>query len=421
MAEKNIGTAKLFPILLVTFINMLGMSVVLPFLVVIVLKMGGNALTYGLMGATYSVFQLIGGPLLGSWSDQAGRKKILLICEIGTFVGWMVFIIGLLVPVDPLVNGVQHNGLFFSLPLILIFIARALDGLTGGSISVANAYLSDISTKAERKSNFGKISASSNMGLIFGPLLAGLLGATKLGNLLPVIATALISFVAIFVVYFFVHESHHRKESVDDKVVPGGSNGNLQKLGLFKVFKIAKVPYFLVLYFLIFLAFNFFYIGFPVYAAGELHWSVLQLGIFFSFISGALVLVQGPLLSVLSKRFSGASLVICGSLMLAVCFACLTFNNLVVMYIGAFFFALGNGLMWPSFVALLSNTGDGDTQGAIQGIASSAGSLASIVGLISGAFLFEVLHGNLFFVTAGFMAVIGLLAIPLIKIEKTMA
>lgn len=420
MAEKTIGKAKLFPILLVTFIDMLGLSVVLPFLVVIVLKMGGNALTYGLMGATYSIFQLIGGPLLGSWSDQVGRRKILLICEAGTFVGWVIFIIGLMLPVDPVQQGIHHNGLFFSLPLILIFIARALDGLTGGSISVANAYLSDISTKSERKSNFGKISASSNMGLIFGPLLAGLLGATKWGNLVPVIATALISFTAIFVVYFFIKESHHKKEAFSDLTVLGNTTEKTGKPTIFKVFKIPKVPYFLVLYFLIFLAFNFFYIGFPVYAAGELHWSVLELGIFFSFISGALVLVQGPLLSALSRRFSGASLVIYGSLMLAVCFACLTFDNLIIMYTGAVFFALGNGLMWPSFVALLSNTGDGDTQGAIQGIASSAGSLASITGLITGAFLFELLHGNLFFITAAFMVLIGLLAIPLIKIEKTM-
>ena len=417
MTEQNPAKPKLFPILLVTFIDMLGMSVVLPFLVVIVLKMGGNALTYGLLGATYSVFQLIGAPLLGNWSDSSGRKKILLISEIGTFIGWMIFIVGLLIaPSNPVDNTANHGDLVFSIPLLLIFLARAIDGLTGGSISVANAYLADISEKKDRKKNFGKISAASNMGLIFGPLMAGLLGATVLGNLLPVIATALISFIAVFVVYFYIHESrfkHAENQSENVATQP-------TKKDVFKVFKIEDVPYFLVLYFLIYLAFNFFYIAFPVYAADELKWSVLQLGVFFSFLSGALVVVQGPLLTYLSKHFSGAALVIAGGFLLAMCFVCLTFNNFVIMYTGALFFALGNGLMWPSFVALLSNTGNEDTQGAIQGVASAAGSLASIVGLVSGAFLFNLLHSNIFFVTAAFMAGIALLSIPLIKMEKAM-
>jgi len=415
MTTQTPAKPKLFPILLVTFIDTLGMSVVLPFLVVIVLKMGGNALTYGLLGATYSVFQLIGAPILGNWSDNSGRKKILLISEIGTFIGWIIFIIGLLLsPAVPIVKAANHSELVITLPLLLIFIARAIDGLTGGSISVANAYLADISEKKDRKQNFGKISAASNMGLIFGPLMAGLLGATALGNLLPVIATALISFIAVFVVYFYIHESRFKHVDANKGVTQP------TKKDVFKVFKIEGVPYFLVLYFLIYLAFNFFYIAFPVYAAEQLKWTVLQLGIFFSFLSGALVVVQGPLLTYLSKHFSGASLVIAGGFLLAICFACLTFNNIIVMYTGALFFALGNGLMWPSFVALLSNTGNEDTQGAIQGVASAAGSLASIIGLVSGAFLFNLLHGNIFFVTAGFMAGIALLSIPLIQKEKAM-
>jgi len=415
MTTQTPAKPKLFPILLVTFIDMLGMSVVLPFLVVIVLKMGGNALTYGLLGATYSVFQLIGAPLLGNWSDKSGRKKILLISEIGTFIGWMIFIAGLLIsPSGTVANAANHNHLVLTLPIMLIFLARAIDGLTGGSISVANAYLADISEKKDRKKNFGKISAASNMGLIFGPLMAGLLGATLLGNLLPVIATAIISFIAIFVVYFYIHES--RFKPVDAEA----TTNQPAKKDVFKVFKIDGVPYFLVLYFLIYLAFNFFYIAFPVYAASELKWSVLQLGVFFSFLSGALVVVQGPLLMYLSKHFSGAALVIAGGFLLAICFMCLTFTNIIVMYTGALFFALGNGLMWPSFIALLSNTGNEDTQGAIQGVASAAGSLASIIGLVSGAFLFSLLHGNIFFVTAAFMAGIALLSIPLIQKEKAM-
>jgi DHA1 family tetracycline resistance protein-like MFS transporter len=421
----------LFPILLVNFIGSLGFSIVLPFLVVIVLKFGGNEVVYGFLGATYSFFQLIGAPVLGNWSDRVGRRKILLLSEAGTFIAWIIFLIGLLLPNHK--TGIHlggTTGFIFSIPLVLVFFARALDGITGGNISVANAYLADVSAKKDRKQNFGKMSASANLGFILGPLLAGLLGVTSWGSILPVAAAVLISLTGLIVIYFKIRESHiitdnstvrPNKNSFTDQqdkiILKPHSNGFA---GLLSVLKLPSVCYFMVLYFLIFLGFNFFYVSFPVYVAGQLHWSVLQLGIFFSFLSGALVLVQGPVLSFCAKHFSGAVLVITGSALLSICFILLRFNNIVVIYTGALFFALGNGLMWPSFNALLSNTGNENTQGKIQGFASSSGSLASIIGLICGAFLYHTLGAGLFLLTAVFMLIIAFLAIPLIKIEKKM-
>jgi MFS family permease len=410
---------SLFPILLVTFIDALGFSLVLPFMVVIVFKLGGNEVMYGLLSATYSFFQLIGSPILGAWSDKFGRKKILLISVGGTFVAWIIFLIGLLLPY-------QQTALF-SIPLFFIFLGRALDGITGGNVSVANAYVADISAHADRKKNFGKMAAAANLGVIFGPLLAGILGATAMGNTLPIIATALTSLVAVFVIYFRIHADKQTitptmelnrfstvLKQTDKKVIP-----TVELNRLSTVLKLPNVPYFLILYFLIFLGFNFFYVGFPVYAAGELHWSVLQLGIFFAFLSGMMVLVEGPVLTFLAKKFSGASLIITGSLILCLCFILLKFNNITLIYTGALFFAIGNGIMWPSFVALLSNTGDEHVQGMIQGFAGSAGSLASIIGLISGAFLYHIVGSGLFVITATFMLLIAFAAIPLIKIEKS--
>lgn len=409
----------LFPILLVTFIDALGFSLVIPFMVVIVFKLGGHEVVYGLLSATYSFFQLIGSPILGAWSDKFGRKKILLISEAGTFVAWIIFLIGLLLPY-------QQTSLF-SIPLLFIFLGRALDGITGGNISVANAYVADISAHEDRKKNFGKMAAASNLGVIFGPLLAGILGATAMGNTLPVIATALTSLVAVFVIHFRIHPDKQTViptmelnrfstvlKQTDKKVIP-----TVELHRLSSVLKLPNVPYFLTLYFLIFLGFNFFYVGFPVYAAGALHWSVLQLGIFFAFLSGMMVLVEGPVLTFLAKKFSGASLIITGSFILCICFILLQFNNIVLIYTGALLFAIGNGIMWPSFVALLSNTGDEHVQGTIQGFAGSAGSLASIIGLVSGAFLYHIVGSGLFVITATFMLLIAFAAIPLIKIEKS--
>src|ERR1700712_470663 len=96
MPTKSTVYNSLLPILMVNFIGAMGFSIVLPFMVIIVLKLGGNALVYGLLGATYSFFQLIGAPVLGSWSDRIGRRKILLVSEAGTFLGWLIFLAGLL-------------------------------------------------------------------------------------------------------------------------------------------------------------------------------------------------------------------------------------------------------------------------------------------------------------------------------------
>src|SRR6188474_3404317 len=85
-----------FPLLLVNFIGTLGFSIVLPFLVFLVMKFGGNAIVYGLLAATYPAFQLIGAPILGKWSDIYGRKKVLLLSNIGTAVGWILFLFALL-------------------------------------------------------------------------------------------------------------------------------------------------------------------------------------------------------------------------------------------------------------------------------------------------------------------------------------
>ena len=90
------SVTKLFPLLVVNFIGTVGFSLVLPFLVFLVTDWGGNAFVYGVAGATYSSFQLVGAPVLGRWSDRYGRRKILLLSQAGTLVSWLASVIGLI-------------------------------------------------------------------------------------------------------------------------------------------------------------------------------------------------------------------------------------------------------------------------------------------------------------------------------------
>jgi len=280
--------ASIFPILLVNFIGTMGFSIVLPFIVILVLKLGGNELSYGFLGATYSFFQLIGAPILGNWSDRFGRRKILLLSEAGSLAAWILFLVALYLPVKELAIHAQALKVFANtIPLLLLFIARAVDGLTGGNISVANAYLADVSTKEDRKKNFGKMSAAANIGFIVGPALAGVLGATALGISLPVMAAIFVSLLCLSTIAFGLKDV---RPKADKDAMHAGM---VSKTHFLAILKQPYIAYFLVLYFLIYLGFNFFYVAFPVYVVQQLHWNVLQLGIFFAILSGVMVIVQG--------------------------------------------------------------------------------------------------------------------------------
>ena len=439
MSTDHAPTAErgpsLYPILLVNFIGTLGYSIVIPFLVILVTKFGGNALVYGLLSATYSFFQLLGAPVLGRWSDTYGRKKILLLSQLGTLAAWVIFLGGLYLPNAELLD-VRSSllGTFvFTLPLLVLFLARALDGATGGNVSVANAYLADITMEEDRNANFGKMAISSNLGFIVGPALAGVLGGTALGEGLPVMAALLISLVAVFMITFGLPESKPcvidcRLEQPTVRKVFGQEHKECYQMrcpverqpGFQEIVGIENVPYLLTLYFLIFLGFNLFYAAFPILAVQDWGWTITRVGIFFSILSFMMILVQGPVLRRASKMFSDGWLVLTGNLLLGTGFILLMFSNEAIVYSGAALFALGNGLMWPSFLALLSKAAGGQYQGAVQGFASSAGSLASIVGLIAGGILYGILGAATLLGSALLIYLVFLLSFPLLRLEKNL-
>jgi MFS transporter, DHA1 family, tetracycline resistance protein len=422
---------QLFPILLVNFVGTLGFSIVLPFLVFLVMKFGGNAIVYGILAATYPAFQLIGAPVLGRWSDIYGRKKVLLLSNVGTSIGWVLFIFALFLPVEKVfsINSAAFGTFVITLPLLILFVARAVDGITGGNISVANAYLADISSDNNRSKNFGKMAISSNLGFILGPALAGILGATVYGAILPVLAALILSLFTVIVIVFMLRESKPfsdkilipeegtiRKVFAQECKEPYGTVSH-KKHGLRDVFKLKYISFLLVLYFLTFLGFNIYYASFPTHAANDLKWSVTQLGIFYAVLSAIMVLVQGPVLRKALKKFSEEKLVIIGSVILGTNFILFTSNNLVFVGAALTLFALGNGLMWPSFMSILSRRAGTVFQGAVQGVAGSFGGLASIIGLITGGILYDLLGGIVFMVSAIVIFIVFIMSFRLLKMK----
>ena len=424
MEPPSTRPVSLFPVLLVNFIGMLGYSIIIPMLVFLVQKFGGNEFIYGLLGATYPALQLVGAPLLGKWSDSIGRKRVLLVSQIGTLIAWGLFTLALLLPQNPLftVAGGIGGAFFVTAPLIILFFARALDGITGGNVSVANAYLSDISTDENRKANFGKMASSTSLGFILGPTIASVLGATVYGELIPVLAAALISLIAIFVIYRYLPES---KTDLVEPNLPAFSLGKMFHIehkecyeqehcpdtGLKAILKLPQIPVLFVIYFITFLGFSFYYAGFPLYAANKLGWGPSQLGLYLAIASGIMVLVQGPVLTYLSQRVSDISLVIVGSALIALSFFLFPTGTLTGVYIANFCLAVGNGLMWPSYLAILARSGTPDIQGTIQGYANSMGSLASIFGLVLGGVLFGRLGETVFFVAGVMLLLITVIAL----------
>jgi MFS family permease len=242
--------------------------------------------------------------------------------------------------------------------------------------------------------------------------LAGILGGTLNGELLPVLAALLLSIVTILVIGLLFRESRPKsspilisQEGTIRKVFvqeckdcyPPDSAVNLK---FRDVFKLKDAAFLLALYFLIFLAFNVYYSSFPTHAATSLQWSVTQLGIFYAVLSGIMVFIQGPVLKKALKKFSEEKLVILGSVILGTNFVLFFSNNIISISIAVVLFAVGNGLMWPSFMSLLSKRAGTIHQGAVQGIAGSFGGVASIIGLITGGVLYNSIGAATFLVSA---------------------
>ncbi|MEI6532767.1 MAG: MFS transporter [Candidatus Roizmanbacteria bacterium] len=378
-------------ILLVAFSGSLGFSLVLLSLIVLTTKFGGNSVVYGFLASIYPAFQFIGSIVLGRMSDVRGRRPILLISMVCGLGAWIFFVITFFLPVTTLVT--IHSEIFgtfvVTLPLLILMISRAIEGFTAGNVSVAQAYIADITSENQRRKNYGTLSIASNLGFIIGPALAGLLSLSVVGERLPVFVAIGLAIITLYILF------HHLPESLTKKQRQQSDKQKVHTL-LQKV----SIKFILTMFFLVYFAFNIFYTALPLYALQELNWNITKLGIYFSFVALMMALVQGPVMSYFAKRYTDSQLIKIGSGILAIGFLMFISPVEYIIIIAALFFALGNGLMWPSLISYLSKQAGEEFQGIAQGLSGSAGSLASVIGLITGGFLFDKLAGYAFIVPA---------------------
>jgi MFS transporter, DHA1 family, tetracycline resistance protein len=274
-----------------------------------------------------------------------------------------------------------------------------------------------------------KMAISSNLGFIVEPALAGILGATVYGEVLPVLAALILSLVVLVVIVFFLKETRcsilteipekndvGRVFSFESKECY--KSANPKRLKFRDVFRLKYIPFLLLLYFLTFLGFNIFYTSFPIHAVNDLGWTVTQMGIFYAILSGILVLVQGPILRKALKKFSEEQLVIISSVILGTNFILFSSPDIIILVYGAaVLFSVGNCLMWPSVMSILANRAGTVYQGTVQGIANSFGSLASIIGLLMGGLLYNMLGATTFLVSAGTIFSVFIMSFRLMKIK----
>ena len=178
--------SPLLPIFLIVSVDVLGLTIILPLLPFYAEHYGASPAVVGLLVSLYALCQLIAGPMLGRLSDHMGRRPLLLVSQVGTFIGFLI--------------------LAYAHALWLIFLSRAIDGITAGNLSLAQAYISDVTKPEDRAKSFALIGIAFGMGFLIGPGLSGFL--SKFGYQYPIFVAAGLSATSILATYFLLARSY---------------------------------------------------------------------------------------------------------------------------------------------------------------------------------------------------------------------
>lgn len=384
--KQNISGKALPAVFFTIFLDVLGVGILIPVLPLLVVpgpervlpadwSISSGFILLGWLTAIYPLMQFFATPILGQLSDRYGRKKILAISMFGTALGYFLFAVGILTKNIP-----------------LLFASRALDGITGGNISVAQAVVADVTPPKDRTKRFGMIGAVFGMGFVLGPYLGAKLASPGIsffgifstpswfGAATPFWFTGALSLINVMLILFMLPETHkHMVKNLQLKVGQSVQN----------IVKAASHPGLRVVFPSIFLywgGFTFFTTFFQVMLFDRLGFTQSNVGDYFAYVGIWIAITQALLTPRLARKFQNYQILrisLAGTG--AALFALLIADNTAQLLLMTPFFALFNGLTMANSVSLVSKSADKNVQGEVLGINASVQALAqSIPAVISG-------------------------------------
>jgi DHA1 family tetracycline resistance protein-like MFS transporter len=378
-------------IFLIVLSDLMGFGVIIPLLPFYARQYAASDFQVGLLFAVFSFCQLIATPLLGLASDRWGRRPILLFSQIGSVMGYLL-----------LAYATHRQWANVEIGLILVYISRAIDGLSGGNISTAQAYISDVTTPKNRAKGMGMLGAAFGIGFTIGPWIGGMLGAKPGHEWIPAVAAACFSFIAVSQTFLRLPESRRHIPSEAEvwlhpsKFIPILRNSPLMQLLLISFFSM--------------MAFVMMESTFAIFLNDTFHKSngepfgAREVGYFFGYAGIIIIVVQGGLVGRLSRALGEWALVIVGPLMVSAAMMLYVEAGvrplILILLVGGLFNAGGRSLQTPALSALVSQFSDPKRQGTVFGMFHMLGSLARVIGPVVAGLIYEA-HHTLPYLTAG--------------------
>ncbi len=382
--------SPLLPIFLIVLVDVLGLTIILPLLPFYAEKLGASATVVGLLISSYAFCQLIAGPILGKMSDHMGRKPLLIVSQIGTLIGFLI--------------------LAFAGSLWMVFLSRIIDGLTAGNLSLAQAYIADVTTHENRAKSFGVIGVAFGIGFLIGPAISGYLA--QFGYVYPILAAAFLSASSIVCTATLLPRVEpHTLAGEDDQA---SRVGVLDWKAYAEYFARPKLGRLLWQFFFFAFSFALFISGFALYAQRRytLHgqpFGAKEVGYVFAWVGFLGLILQGGLIGRLVKLFGERTLVWTGFAISALGYGLLAWTRTVAGLLGACTVNSCSGVLRPAVTSLITQQAGKREQGVVLGLTQSITSISQIVApVIAGSLIDRRQLGAWALATAG-VAFLGML------------
>ena len=365
------------------FVNRLGLSLLIPVLPFIVRDYAQSDFVYGLLLSAYSGFVFIGSPILGNLSDRFGRKPTLVISQAGTLVSWIIFGLAYFLP----------GNLW---PILVIAFSRVVDGITGGNVSVANAYLSDVTTPKERTRAFSYLIAASGTAFIIGPSIGSFSNATRYGYVGTAVTATLISTVTLLAIIFYLDES-----------LPAEKRSQLININpLYQLNMLARIRelrnretinWLFGARLFVSLTMSAYAAIIVLYVIDLFHFDEQELGFFLFFVGTFLIINQLLVFPFFARRFHDLTILLIGMVTLAVGLILITRFRTMVPYVLSYYVVnLGLSLCLPTIKSLLTKVSDEGQQGIVMGIDESILALMGAIAPSIAGLMYARLFNNAF-------------------------